>query len=215
LQLIHERGRLQHELPLSAWRRLRAGFFSCKEQPVVIVVLDETCAPGLCEGCGGTFKPWGYARPRLIRERAGVRLLLRPRRVRCERCRVTHVLLPATFVPRRADSAPVIVTALLANAAGHGHRSVAADLSLPAATVRSWLRRARANAEHVRAAAIHLIHETDPLDGPIEPAGSILGDLLEVLGRATAAVRRRLGPIGPPMAIAMIIGQPLLRPRRS
>lgn len=181
----------------------------------MIVVLDEAVPPTSCGGCGGSFKAWGYARTRVIRERGGVRRLLRPRRIRCDRCLVTHVLLPAVFAPRRADSAHVILAALLAKAGGHGHRSIAADLALPPGTVRGWLRRAGANAEQVRARATQLAVEADPLIGPIEPTGTVLGDALEALGLAVAAVRRRLGPLGSPTALAMIIAAKLLHPLRT
>lgn len=181
----------------------------------MIVVLDDVEPPGSCGGCGGSFKPWGYARTRVIRERDGVRRLLRPRRIRCGGCRVTHVLLPAVFAPRRADSAEVILAALLAKAGGCGHRSIAADLSRPPGTVRGWLRRADANAERVRARAMRLAIEADPLLGPITPERTALGDALEALGVATAAVRRRLGPTGTPLALLMIIGSGLLHPLRT
>lgn len=181
----------------------------------MIVVLDEAVPPSSCDGCGGSFKRWGYARTRVVRERGGVRRLVRPRRVRCGSCLVTHVLLAAVLVPRRADSAHVILGALLAKANGRGHRAIAADLSLPAGTVRGWLRRASANAERVRGDAMRLAVETDPLLGQIEPAGSLLGDALNALGAAVAAARRRLGPIGTPIAMAMIIGKLLLHPLRT
>ena len=181
----------------------------------MITVLDEADPPLLCGGCGGSFRPWGYARTRVIRERGGVRRLLRPRRIRCGGCHVTHVVLASVFVPRRADSAHVILAALLAKAGGRGHRAVAADLSLPSGTVRGWLRRASTNAEQVRVAATQLAVVADPLIGPIDPTGTALGDALEALGRAVAAVRRRLGPLGAPTALAMIIGCRFLAPLRS
>jgi DNA-directed RNA polymerase specialized sigma24 family protein len=65
---------------------------------------------------------------------------------------VTHVVLPAASVPRRADAAEVIGSALLAKAAGRGHRTIAAELGVPAGTVRGWLRRATARAGSIRAA---------------------------------------------------------------
>ena len=129
----------------------------------MFVVLDETVVPRCCDGCGSSFKPWGYARVRVVRERGGRRRLVRPRRVRCRGCRVTHVLLPAIVAPRRADSAHVILGALLANAGGRGHRSIAAELSLPAGTVRGWLRRANANAEQPRGEAMRLAVQLDPV----------------------------------------------------
>ena len=52
----------------------------------------------------------------------------------------THVLLPATFVPRRRDCTQVIGQALFAAACGAGHRTIAAELDRPPGTVRGWLR---------------------------------------------------------------------------
>jgi hypothetical protein len=52
-----------------------------------------------CPDCRGVLRPWGWARPRGVHGVAGV---LRPRRARCGRCLVTHVLLPVTVLLRRA-----------------------------------------------------------------------------------------------------------------
>ncbi len=174
-------------------------------------MIDEAVVPRCCDGCGSSFKPWGYARERAIRERDGRRRLVRPRRVRCRGCLVTHVLLPAHVAPRRADSAPVILGALLAKAGGRGHRSIAAELSLPAGTVRGWQRRATANAQRTRAEAMRLAVQLDPLLGQVAPTGSPLADALEALGTAVAAARLRLGlSVGSPTALAMVIGRSLL-----
>lgn len=182
----------------------------------MIVVLEPAAVPGSCGACGGSFKPWGYARTRVVRERGGLRRIVRPRRIRCRGCRVTHVLVPAALcAPRRADCARVVLGALLANAAGRGHRAIAAELALPPDTVRGWLRRARANAEAARRDAMRLAVELDPLLGPIDPAGSLLGDALNAVGVAVAAARRRFGPIGSPIGMAMSIGSQLLRPLRT
>jgi Domain of unknown function (DUF6431) len=182
----------------------------------VFVVLEEAVVPSSCTGCGSSFSAWGYARVRAVRERGGRLRLVRPRRVRCRGCHVTHVLLPADAVPRRADAAHVILGALLANAGGRGHRWIAAQLGLPAGTVRGWLRRASANAELVRAEAMRLAIDLDPLLGPITPAGSRLGDALEAVGTAVVAARLRLGPsIGTPTAMAMVVARSLLRPLRT
>jgi hypothetical protein len=188
----------------------------CKEFPVVIVVLDDALPARRlsCSGCGGSFTPWGYGRIRTIRERRGVHRVVRPRRVRCGGCRVTHVLLPAACVPRRADSLQTIGSALLAKAGGRGHRAVATELGVPAGTVRGWLRRADAHADRVRDEATRLAYLADPLLGPAEPTGSALGDALEALGRAVAALVRRLGPIGAPLSLAAIIARGLLAPLR-
>ena len=182
----------------------------------MFVVLGEAVVPRSCDGCGSSFKAWGYARVRTVRERDGRRRLVRPRRVRCRGCGVTHVLLPAHVAPRRADSSSVILSALLAKAGGRGHRSIAAQLGLPEGTVRGWLRRASANAEQARDEAMRLAVALDPLLAPIAPAASPLADALNAVGTAVAAARLRLGPsVGEPTASAIVIGRSLLLPLRA
>jgi transposase-like protein len=90
--------------------------------------------------------PWGYARIRTIEGVDGQSVRLRPRRVRCPGCAKTHVLLPAASLPRCSASSGLVGQVLLAAALGGGHRSIAATLGRSEATVRRWLRRARANA---------------------------------------------------------------------
>ena len=114
-----------------------------------------------CPGCGGALRPWGHARARRVRDLITT-VALRPRRARCSACRATHVLLPGTVLPRRADTTAVIGTALLASARGGGHRRIAADLARPAITVRRWLRAVRGeHAEWLRAAAIDRLAQLD------------------------------------------------------
>jgi hypothetical protein len=126
------------------------------------------------------------------------------------------VLLPAFLVPRRADSAHVILGALLAKAGGRGHRSIAAEVCVPAGTVRGWLRRANANAEKTRGEATCLAVQLDPLLGPIAPIGSPLGEALNAVGIAVVVARLRLAvSVGSPSALAMIIGKSLLNPLRE
>jgi hypothetical protein len=120
------------------------------QEPGVIIMLDDADAPlPSCGGCCERLRPWGYARARSIRGRGGRRLRLRPR-------------------GRRTAPTPVEVIgpALAASAHGAGHRRIAADLGLPAATVRGWLRRARCGAEPLRARSAALALELDPLLGP-------------------------------------------------
>ena len=104
-----------------------------------------------CPCCPGVLRPWGWARPRGVHGIDGVR---RPRRARCGQCLVTHVLLPVTVLLRRAYAAEVIGAALLARAAGQGHRSIGAALKVPAATVRGWL---RVMAGRLDLARVHLL----------------------------------------------------------
>jgi hypothetical protein len=107
------------------------------------------------------------------------------------------VLLPAAWLLRRADAASVIGSALLAKAAGAGHRSIAAALGRPASTVRGWLRRFGVRAEQVRVLFTVLLFRLDPQAGPLLPRESVFADALEALGRAGAAGVRRLRPCPP------------------
>lgn len=149
-----------------------------------------------CLGCSGRLRPRGYARARTrrVRGRRGRQPLIRPRRVRCAGCRVTHVLLPASRgAPHRADAVEVIGSALLANAAcGHGRSRIAADLDLPPATVRGWNRRASCGAETSRIRAIQWLVVLDRLAAPLNPTGTALSDALGSLGTAFAVAIRRL-----------------------
>lgn len=221
LQTINTMARLQHELPPAASSRCWAKLSRCGELVVIVVLNDPSGQasaplPPSCPGCSGRLSAWGYARTRQVRQRGGHRVLVRPRRVRCGSCRVTHVLLPACAgAPRRADAIEVIGAALLAKARGRGHRRIAADLGLPAATVRGWIRRATERAEDIRADATGLARQLDPaLDTP-PPTGSRLTDALEALGAAVAAAIRRLGPIAAPWPLAATITRGLLHPARD
>ena len=99
---------------------------------------------------------------------------------------------------RRVDLARVIGLALLAKAAGRGHRSIAGELGVPATTVRGWLRRLAERAELVRVHFTRLAGWLDPQVGPITARGSPLGDAVEAIGTAAVAAARRFGPaVGP------------------
>ncbi len=149
-----------------------------------------------CPPCGGVLRPWGHARWRSSRgEEDTVRH--RPRRASCSQCARTQVLLPATWLARRADAVAVIGSALLAKAAGGGHRPIAAALGRPACTVRGWLRRFGRRAEDVRVLFTRLAHALDPQAGPLLAMESVFADAVEALGRAGAAAAVRLGPGSP------------------
>ena len=152
-----------------------------------------------CPSCGaGRLRAWGYGRERVIRVHGGTRRL-RPRRGRCRSCRATHILLPSWAVPRRADSAVVIARAAALTALhGTGTARLGAQLGVPAATVRGWLRRLRARAGQMLreataefgrlVAVIETPEGRDPC--PPGPAGSVLGDALAlVIACALAAIR--------------------------
>ena len=148
-----------------------------------------------CPGCGGTLRPWGHARPRRVRDLATT-VALRPRRARCSTCRVTHVLLPGTVLPRRADATAVIGTALLASARGTGHRQIAAELHRPAVTVRRWLRAVRGeHLEWLRTAAVERLAVLDrDVISTLAPTGSQLGDALNAVAAAALTTQARFAP---------------------
>jgi hypothetical protein len=189
----------------------------------VIVVLDQAraqrdlaAAALRCPGCAGALRQWGFARARSLRLSCGARTSLRPRRVRCTSCAVTHVLLPAQAPARHAYAIDVIGQALLASARGQGHRAIGAELAVPADTVRGWIRRATGRAEWLRVQGTLRALECDPMLPAAVPAGSALADALSALGLAAAAVVRLLGPIAPPWHIIAMLGRGrLLAPFRS
>lgn len=149
-----------------------------------------------CPGCGGALRPWGHARARRVRDLAATAASLRPRRARCASCRATHVLLPGTVLPRRADTTAVIGTALLASAGGAGHRRIAADIARPVTTVRRWLRAVRGeHTEWLRTQAIDRLALLDrDAISSLAPTGSRLGDALHAVAAAALAHRNRLAP---------------------
>jgi Domain of unknown function (DUF6431) len=107
----------------------------------VILVLEEVRADLggsqlRCPDCSGLLRRWGFARPRSLRCSGGGLVWLRPRRVRCASCRVTHVLLPALAPPHRDYAIDVVGYALLASACGQSHRTIGADLRVEATVQR-------------------------------------------------------------------------------
>lgn len=164
-----------------------------------------------CPACPGVLAPWGYARSRSSRGPAGT-VRHQPRRARCTSCGGTHVLLPAWWLLRRADAAVVIGAALEARATGAGHRPIAAASGRPASTVRGWLRRFAARAEHARVEFTGLLHALDPVAVALTPRGSVVADAVEAIGRAAAAAVVRLSPVGPWEFAARASGGLLLAP---
>ena len=142
-----------------------------------------------CSGCvSGVLGGWGFARSRPIVGAAG---RLRPRRARCRSCRVTHVLLPVVLLLRRAYLAELVWSALAARAAGAGHRRIGVVLSVPASTVRGWLRRAAGRLEAARTVFLQNA-VTAGVDVQIPPsAGSGWADLVAAVTVAADSLSTR------------------------
>jgi transposase-like protein len=152
-----------------------------------------------CPDCGGRLQGWSRARARTVRQLAGGDLVVRPRRVRCQGCGRTQVILPSSCLPRRADATEVIGAALHAKASGHGYRRIAADLGRSPSTVRRWLRAARGtHPQWLRQRGTAVVAALEPaILNRIEVSHDAAADrpLLEastVLGAAVAAIRGRL-----------------------
>jgi hypothetical protein len=121
------------------------------------------------------------------------------------------VLVPTATLLRRGDAIEVIGAALLAKRAGLGHRRIAARRGVPAATVRGWLRRFAARADHLCAVATGWAYRLDPGLGRIQPRGSPVADALEALGVAVGAAVRVLGPARSPWhVVAALTGTVML-----
>ena len=146
-----------------------------------------------CPDCGKPLRPWGHARRRTVRELGGVLAAVRPDRALCTGCGVTHVVLDAGLLPRRAYAAGVAGQALVAAALGHGHRRVARDLAVPAGTVRGWIRAARRSAEQLRITGIRAVVALDPDALPARVRPDELGCALDHLGAAAMAMGSRFG----------------------
>lgn len=168
----------------------------------------------VCPGCGGVLAGWGRARPRRLRSPAGL-VLVRPRRSRCTGCGITHVLLPVSVLVRRADTAAVIMTAVMAKAVqGSGFRPIAAGLGRPAETVRGWLRRLAGRAEKVREWFTVWLVALDPDPVLPDPAGSVFADAVRAIVAVADAARRRFALFTVPLVevVVALTGGGLLAP---
>lgn len=174
---------------------------------MIIVGIDEAeveralCAGEFaCPDCASRVAPWGSARWRTVRGSGGEERR-RPRRARCVGCAATHVLIRTDSLLRRRDLAEVIGAALVAKAAGIGHRQAAELVGVPASTVRGWLRRFAANADAVRVWFTVLAHGLDPMLAPLVAMATAFGDAVEAIAVAARASSLRLAP-APPWSFA-------------
>jgi hypothetical protein len=125
------------------------------------------------------------------------------------------VLLPAWCLLRRADAAAVIGAALVAAAAGDGHRRIAGLAGRPASTVRGWLRRFAGRAEEVRVFFTGLLARVAP--DPVMPAGAagaVAAAVSAIAGAASAVAARwpELGEVPVWAAASAASGGLLLAP---
>jgi hypothetical protein len=104
------------------------------------------------------------------------------------------VLLADDGLLRRRDAAADIGYALVAKAAGSGHRVIASALGRERSTVRGWLRRFAMLAERIREHFTRWAVALDPMLGSIVAAASAFADAVEAIGIAAAAAVRRFGP---------------------
>jgi hypothetical protein len=170
----------------------------------------------VCPACSdGVLGGWGYARARHVE---GLCDPVRPRRARCRSCLVTHVLLPVTVLLRRSYAAERVWMSLIARAQGVGHRRIAIDLRVPAATVRGWLRRAGGRLEAIRAWFIAVAVRTG-IDVEIPDGfGCPWSDVQAAVAAAVAAIGQRFGPTGllgavtPAQVVVAVSGGRLLAP---
>jgi hypothetical protein len=146
--------------------------------------------------CGHALAGWGHARERVVRGEAGAHVRVRPRRARCGRCEVTHVLLPVVLLARRADTAAVIFAGLVGAAGGWGYLRVAAALGRAGGTVRGWIARVRARAEALRAMFTAVGCRLDPDPVLPSPAACPVADVLAAVEFARAAAASRWSRVG-------------------
>jgi len=104
------------------------------------------------------------------------------------------VLLPDACLLRRRDAVGVIGAALLARAAGEGHRPIGERLEVPKDTVRGWLRRFARDAGAIRAHFSRWALALDVELGPVAPAGGAFADAVSAIGVAARAFVLRFGP---------------------
>ncbi len=169
-----------------------------------------------CPGCGGRRAGGGHGRRRAVFGRGRrTRRVVMPRRSRCMACGVTHMLLPAAMLARRADEARVIGAAVTAAAQGRGRRRIAAELRVPEGTVRGWLRRFAARAGQVREVFTGLAAAVSADPVPLAPAGSAVADAVVAIAAAAAAAGCRwpqLLGVSPWEVASAVTGATLMAP---
>lgn len=149
----------------------------------LVVVESQLAAGELSCPCSGVLAPWGYARQRTVvgGDRVG---RVRPRRSRCQACLVTHVLLPAGLLLRRAHVVELIGRVLELAALGVSARRIAVTVGVARSTVRGWIDRLRHRGDvlsrHFTAWLLWLAPSTSRID----PVGSLVADAVAAVTAA-------------------------------
>jgi hypothetical protein len=104
------------------------------------------------------------------------------------------VLLPDICLSRRVDVVAVIGRALLENAAGAGHRTIAARLGRPKETVLGWLRWFSSRMASIQVHFRHWALTLDPRLETVTPHDSPLAEVIEAMGLAARAAGLVFGP---------------------
>jgi hypothetical protein len=145
----------------------------------------------------------------------GGSVVMRPRRVRCISCGLSHVLLPVFALVRRADVAEVIGAALAAKASGAGVRTIAERLGRPVETVRGWLRRFGRRAEAVRRYFTVLLVDAGVDPAPPGTARTLFADAVAAVVGAWWSMESRwpgVGKVSPWLVACAVTGGILLAP---
>lgn len=123
----------------------------------------------------------------------GTRALVRPDRGLCILCGATQVLLPASFLPRRAYTADVVGAVLLDVERGRSVARAAAAQLVPVSTARRWVNAVARSATALRVKAVRVargfgdvdVHGS-PFASPLPVSGPLTA-VLQALGDAAAA----------------------------
>jgi hypothetical protein len=153
----------------------------------------EMPRPSSCPACGcGRVAFDGWYRRHARRGPVSIQ------RVLCadEACgQRSHSLLPDVLVSGRVDLASVIGWALVAKAAGVGHRPIAVGLGVPASTVRGWLRRAGVVGGRVASRLVVVMVAADPAARAPPATGPIATLVAAACGAAEAFERLSGEPV--------------------
>lgn len=148
-----------------------------------VVVESQLFADGLSCPCSGVLAPWGHARERTVIG-ADRFVRVRPRRGRCQRCQVTHVLLPAGLLVRRGFVVEVIGRVLELAGQAVATRRIVRLVGVARSTVRGWLARLRSRAELLRGHFTAWLLWLAPSTSQIAPAGWPVGDAVAAITAA-------------------------------